>query len=288
MKRKRKIYKLFALVILALVVIAMLGVLYVYQNSQQPNTDFHTPDHVNWVSTTQGSMYVKTFKNKSLSDSISLVFVIHGDAPFNKPGYQYVLAEKIAAENENTIAVAILRPGYTDPDNHTSNGIRGLTTGDNYTPEVIDALSEVIEKIKGVYHPSKTIVVGHSGGAAVTGNIIGVKPGLTDAAVLVSCPCDVVKWRKHMGKKQPLNPFWYFKVKSISPIDVVGNISKETEIVMISGSDDDVTPIDLSLAYHTALTNLVIHADFISLPDEGHEILLGTPVINRINTLLSQ
>lgn len=282
----KKGFTLFALVILSLMAIAASGLFYEFKKSQEPNIDAHQPDNINWISTKQGNIYVKIFRNKALNDSIRLVFVIHGDAPFNKPGYQYVLTERIAAENENTIAVAILRPGYTDPDNNTSNGIRGLATGDNYTPEVIEAISEVVEKIKKLHHPSKTIVVGHSGGAAITGNIIGLKPRLADVAVLVSCPCDVAKWRKHMSKRQPFNPWWYLNVKSISPGDVAKNISKETEVIMISGANDEEAPIHLSAEYHKLLKDREIESDFISLPNEGHEILLSDPVINRIKNSL--
>lgn len=286
--RRKSIYMLFVFIIIALGVITVLIKFFEFKKGQTPNIDSHKADNINWVSTKQGNIHIRIFKNKSIKDSISLVFVLHGDAPFNKPNYQYVMAEKIAEENENTIAIAILRPGYTDPQNHTSNGVKGLAVGDNYTPEVIEAISEVMEKIKAKYNPSKTLVVGHSGGAAITGNIIGLKTGLMDIAVLVSCPCDVSKWRKHMRKKQPLNLLWYLNVKSISPISVTKDISRETEVIIISGTNDDITPISLSNEYYKELRSLGIKTDFISLANEGHEILLSNPVVNSIRNNLKK
>jgi predicted esterase len=286
--RRKSIYKVFAFIILVLGIITVLFKFYEFRKGQTPNTDSHKADNINWVSTKQGNIHIRIFKNKSLNDSISLAFILHGDAPFNKPSYQYIMAEKIAEENENTIAIAILRPGYTDPQGNTSNGVKGHAVGDNYTSEVIEAISEVMEKIKKKYNPSKTFVVGHSGGAAITGNIIGLKPGSIDVAVLVSCPCDVLKWRKHMSKKQPLNPLWYLKVKSISPISVAKDISRETEVVIISGANDDIAPISLSKEYYKELKTLGIKTDFISLPNEGHEILLSDPVLNSIKNNLKK
>jgi protein-S-isoprenylcysteine O-methyltransferase Ste14 len=35
------------------------------------------------------------------------------------------------------------------------------------------------------------VVAGHSGGAAIAANILGRRPALIDAALVVSCPCDV-------------------------------------------------------------------------------------------------
>ncbi|UGU18332.1 alpha/beta hydrolase [Sinomicrobium kalidii] len=280
----KKILKFFIFSLLLLSIAALLFVYIEYRNSNKPNKDIHKADNINWVETEQGYIHIRTFGQNKNRDSTSLVFVIHGDAPFNKPGYQNIMAEKIASGTKNTVAVAILRPGYTDPQDHTSNGIRGLTTGDNYTPEVIEAVSEVIEKLKKKYNPSRTLVIGHSGGAAITGNLIGLKPGLTDVAVLVSCPCDVAAWRAHMRNKQPLNPFWYLNVKSISPVEVVKNIGRDTEIMVISGENDKITPLKFSRKYYEALTTSGLKASFISLPDEGHEILLNSAVTEHIKS----
>ncbi|HZY98486.1 MAG TPA: alpha/beta fold hydrolase [Candidatus Baltobacteraceae bacterium] len=48
-----------------------------------------------------------------------------------------------------------------------SQGIRGLATGDNYTPEDVDAIDNAIATLRAEYRPVRVILVGHSGGAAI-------------------------------------------------------------------------------------------------------------------------
>lgn len=252
------------------------------------NSDHHKEDMMEWISTEHGFIHIKTFTNSSLGDSLNLVCVLHGDAPNNKPGYQYIMAEKTATQNKNTIAVGILRPGYEDPDGNTSNGVRGFAIGDNYTVEAIEAISETIEKLKKLYNPTKVILVGHSGGSAITGDIIGTTTGLIDVAVLVSCPCDVSKWRDYMKEKQYLNPLWSLKVNSISPTDVAKDIDKKTKVFIIVGTEDDITPINLSAEYNDYLRSLDITTDFTLIQDQGHEILLNREVVLKIESILKQ
>ena len=245
-------------------------------------------DSLQWVSTSTGCLHIYTYKSDKILSNPNLVIVIHGDAPFNKPGYQYLMAKKIAERNSNSIAISLLRPGYTDPDGNTSDGKKGLTTGDNYTEEVINAISEAIEHFKTLYHPNKIILVGHSGGAAISADIIGLKPGLIDEAVIVSCPCNVSKWRNYMGKQQPENPAWRDSVKSISPIDVADKISKNTEVLIISGEKDSIAPTELSGEYYNKLKTNGIKSRLIKVPNKGHEILLNDSVFATLKTIISQ
>lgn len=88
------------------------------------------------------------FKSSNLTSSPNLLVVIHGDAPFNPPSYQYKLSQRLSKQLNNTIIVSVLRPGYEDSDGNKSDGKRGLTTGDHCTQEVITNLTEVVVKLK--------------------------------------------------------------------------------------------------------------------------------------------
>ena len=279
-KNKRKL--IFVLIVLGLLIF----VLNIHSNLKN-NTDFHQADTLNWITTSKGSLHLKTYKNVNTLDSVNLVIVIHGDAPFEKPDYQYHFAENIARQNKNTIAIGILRPGYTDPDNNTSNGIKGFTTGDNYTLAVNEAIAEAVLQLKNVYHPFKTILIGHSGGAAIAGDIIGLKPKLVNDAILVSCPCNLSEWRKYMHNRQMLNLAWLFNVQSISPMAVADSISEETEVTIVVGEKDDVTPIYLSKEYYEKLKSLNRKCKLVSIPNESHEILLNGIVMNELKNLMN-
>jgi hypothetical protein len=55
-----------------------------------------------------------------------LVIVLHGDAPFTNPRYQYAFASNLADLVSGTHVVALLRPGYADPFGAKSDGDRGF------------------------------------------------------------------------------------------------------------------------------------------------------------------
>ena len=44
---------------------------------------------------------------------------------------------------DDSVVVALLRPGYRDHTGERSEGEQGLKTGDNYTPEVVEAVAQV-------------------------------------------------------------------------------------------------------------------------------------------------
>ena len=55
----------------------------------------------------------------------------------------------------------------------------------------VDPIYRVIKKLKKKYQLEHTLIVGHSGGAAITGILSGRFPKLIDEAILISCPCVV-------------------------------------------------------------------------------------------------
>jgi pimeloyl-ACP methyl ester carboxylesterase len=238
-----------------------------------------------WV---QGGPYrLKTsvYRSSGLSPHPALLVVLHGDAPFNKPDYQDTFAAKVAAGYSDVIAAAILRPGYTDPQGNTSEGDRGLATGDNYNAQNVDALAAAISELRRRFKARRVVMVGHSGGAAITANILGRHPALVDAALLVSCPCDVKRWRAHMFQKTGI-PTFQGLIATLSPIDLVSGIADRTTISMIVGAKDDVAPPDLSEAYRSALARLGKHVQLTELKDQGHEILLNPVVLQTVAPLL--
>jgi len=239
-----------------------------------------------WVKTLHDSLHIQTYKSAVISSRPNLVIVIHGDAPFNNPGYQYVLAKMLAAENSNTIAVGLLRPGYTDPNNNKSPGKKGLTTGDNYTAPIVDDIAAAITNLKTLYNPGKTIIAGHSGGSAITADVISRHPGIADGAAIVSCPCNVAEWRAHMKALQKDTDVWDRPVNSLSPNDLVQGIDSKTKIVVVTGEKDNVAPTVLSNNYYAQLKQRNLNAELIIIKGAGHEIFLTDSVRQAIGALI--
>jgi pimeloyl-ACP methyl ester carboxylesterase len=237
-----------------------------------------------WVTTTQ-RLKTRVYQGAGLSDHPGLIVVVHGDSPNGPPTYHYRFAETVAAAIPDVVAAAILRPGYSDGDDR-SDGMRGETTGDNYTPEVVDAVATALAELKGRYSPRWVVLVGHSGGAAILANLLGRSGAIADAALLVSCPCDLAAWRKHMQQVKG-GSIWERPVRSLSPIAVIDGIAPSTGIWMLVGSDDEVTPPALTLAYAEALRKHGGSVNVTVAPGLPHNILLEPVTIDRLKDIVS-
>jgi pimeloyl-ACP methyl ester carboxylesterase len=232
-----------------------------------------------WVTTTQ-RIKSKIYENAHLSRHPILVVVLHGDSPDESPTYQYRFAERAAATMSDTVVAAVLRPGYSDGDD-SSDGMRGFTTGDNWTPEVVNAVATVLSELKDRYHPRRAILVGHSGGAAIVGDLLGQQGAAVDGALLVSCPCDVAEWRRHMQSVKG-GAIWERPVRSLSPLALVDHIPASAKIWLLVGSDDQTTPSALTLAYAEALRNRNVAVNVTIAPGLGHDILLEPIAMERL------
>lgn len=196
-----------------------------------------------------GLVYSAYGKGKTLA-----VFV-HGDVSSGGAAdYMYSYAKNFA--RNGIVAVAILRPGYYDKAGNTSSGSDNGRR-DGYSGSNINALSGAIRELKAKYGATKVVGLGHSGGAAMLGVIAG-KGGVLDAAVLVSCPCDIQKWRAARGRGS-----W----SSQSPSDYASGVS--IPIVAVTGSSDDNTSPDLAQDYVEKLKARGISAQ-VKIVGGGH------------------
>lgn len=237
-----------------------------------------------WVTTTQ-RIKSKIYENARLSQHPILVVVVHGDSPDEPPTYQYRFAERAAAAMSDTVVAAVLRPGYSDGED-SSDGSRGLTTGDNWTPEVVNAVAAVLSELKDRYHPRRAILVGHSGGAAIVGNLLGQQGTAVDGALLVSCPCDLAEWRRHMQSIKG-GAIWERPVRSLSPLALVDGVPASVKIWLLVGSDDQITPSALTLAYAEALRNRNVAVNVTIAPGFSHNILLEPIAMERLKEVAS-
>ncbi len=236
-----------------------------------------------WVTTTQ-RIKSRIYQHADLSAHPILVIVVHGDSPDGPPKYQYRFAKLAAAAIPDAVVAAVLRPGYSDGED-TSDGMRGFTNGDNYTPEIVNAVATVLSELKDRYHPRRVILVGHSGGAAIAGDLLGQQGVAVDGALLVSCPCDLVEARKHLRELQG-NPMWDRPVRSLSPLALVDRVPASTKIAMLFGSDDQITPSALTQTYTDALRNRNVAVNLTIAPGLGHDILLEPVAMDQLKEVV--
>lgn len=250
-----------------------------------PNQKVNSTQNVSIDTTKTGLFSIPYFSPEPLNNPV-LVLVLHGDSPFNNPSYQYGIAKRIAEENDNVVAVGILRPGYKDEEGNRSEGKRGKTTGDNYTREVLAAINGLVSELKDKFNPTKVVLVGHSGGAAISANLLAEYPHFYAGAVLVACPCDLHEWRAHMKALRPRARIWNKEVNSLSPIEEVERMDDSAQIIVLHGDNDEVVPIDIAKSYVAELEANNKQVNLILLENQGHEIAFDQQVLEAVKRLI--
>jgi pimeloyl-ACP methyl ester carboxylesterase len=201
-----------------------------------------------------------TFGAESAGEAPVLAVVVHGDiSDGGAAAYHETFARGLP--RPGVVVVALWRPGYADAAGRKSEGST-LDRSDNYTAEVVTAMAGAIDALKKHYRARRVVYVGHSGGAAIGGVLIGRRPGLVDAAVLASCPCDIPRWLASRGR-----PPW---TRSLSPDFFVLRVPTSTQVLAITGADDDNTFPALAENYVARLQARNVPARFVAVPDAGH------------------
>jgi pimeloyl-ACP methyl ester carboxylesterase len=224
-------------------------------------------------------LHVTINMGERLSERPVLLVALHGDLG---TGYEDRFASQ-AASGRDVVGVGLLRPGYRNRKGNTSDGERGFTTGDNYNARNTDAIAAAIAELKRKYHPRKTVLAGHSGGAAIVANIVGRHPDVADEALLIACPCDVDAWREHMLRRNKFEGF-RGKIDTLSPIDQLTGV--RVPVTLIAGTKDDVAPPDLSERYRDTGVKLGKNIRLVKLDGKDHEIFLDQEVFAVLAPML--
>ncbi len=243
------------------------------------------PDEQSWV---QGGPYrlrISTFVSEGKSESPILVVVVHGDAPFHEPDYQYEFAANVAATHRDVVAVGLLRPGYTDPQGNRSDGERGQATGDSLNVTNTEAIAGAIGGLKRRWNARKVVVAAHSGGATLAANVLGRHPALIDKALLVSSVYDVEKWRQHMFE-QTGAPVFQGKIETLSPIEQITGMSDQVEVTLMVDSQDEVALPGFSEHFEAVALKHGKKVRLVRLEGKGHEIFLNPAVFAELTPML--
>jgi alpha-beta hydrolase superfamily lysophospholipase len=232
-----------------------------------------------WVNTPDGRLKVRAYPSAQLNDHPVLVLWIHGDLD---PGAEhYELAQQLAHVADNVVAAALLRPGYSDADGDKSAGLKGYAVGGNYTAEVVDDVHAVIQDLKTRFHARAVIVLGHSGGAGITDDLLGRPSEDADAAVLIACSCDpkgfMVRWTQNHPHAAPTG----LPNHSLTPLDLAGGVPQRTHVRIVIGSNDTVVLVPPTQEYARALKARRVDIRLTVVPRAGHVDVLRTPAVRQ-------
>jgi pimeloyl-ACP methyl ester carboxylesterase len=225
---------------------------------------------------------VSVYESLSRSSRPVLVVVLHGDAPILKPAYQDEFAASVARHMPDVVAVGLLRPGYADPFGRRSDPQTGPHTGDNYTPEVSEQVTAAIRQLQAAYHPARTILVGHSGGGAVVANVLEAHHDLADAALIVSCPCDLAAWRARMGRFGGRRSHEH----SLSPLENAALLPKDPPIIIMVGAKDNTVGVANSQAFFAGAKAAGANVTLRIAPGSGHMMMGDVAPLQSVRDLI--
>lgn len=191
-------------------------------------------------------------------DSESLNIILHGtwDRGTNTLGRYAPFVETLNLITDYT-TVAISLPGYS---NSTSNifpaldndKIKNLAAKKEY----ILFVSKAIEKLKQKYNAQKVNFIGHSAGAMIGSTILGLKPELIDNIALVGGRYNI----HEVANNKEL----------ISAIDVIDNISKDTNILLIYGTKDKISKPEVTKEFYKIAKQKGLNVKLIEVKDGVH------------------
>ncbi|MBZ1349699.1 lysophospholipase [Alcaligenaceae bacterium LF4-65] len=219
-----------------------------------------------------------------------LVVLLHGDSGGGLAQRHLDRWTKTAniLSGQNQTLVFLVRPGYRSPVGDSSGWAN--QHDDDYTAGNVERVATALQNLRVRYNASKVIVVGHSGGAAITALLLGRFPSSLDGAILLGCPCDVPPWRQHRGAQRGRQTPW---PNSLNPMDAVANIPTDKVVLAVTGSLDDNTLPLFAQAWINAVSARGVNARFILAPDLDHTNILLWPGLSEqlrqtINNLSSR
>jgi pimeloyl-ACP methyl ester carboxylesterase len=254
---------------------------------------------IRWMGVPQGQLKTEIYGTGSHSENPVLVVVLHGDggtAP-PRPSYQYAVAQAIAEgfdkpempeglrqsmgpplRFDDVVAAGILRPGYTDQDGDQSDGRLGNRTGDNHTRQVTEAVVAVVNTLKKDFNARAVILMGHSGGATISANILALYPDTADAALLVACGCDMAVIRARYYDRTG-NPEWSTRTPSLDPMTSAHEVPAGKKVRLVVGENDDIVYPEDIRRYADVLAANGVDVEMVVAPGREHNLIFVAPLV---------
>lgn len=230
-----------------------------------------TCENENFENRVSGADQCLVMRRYGTTEPQTMVVWLHGDISSGGPATYHFAAAQRAAEElaaDKVLSVALVRPAYDDGEGGTSSA-RIMAHSDHYTKVNMKEVATAIRRLRERFHPHAVILVGHSGGAATSANILGMFPDVANAAVLVACPCDIDKWRA-MRMARPWSA-------SESPIKWADRVDTKVHVIALTGDKDDNTDVSLAKEYVERLNQRGINAVFRPLAGQTHNGAFRTP-----------
>ena len=187
-----------------------------------------------------------------------LTIIVHGtwDEGTDVIARYSPFAEDVSMSSEiTTLAVAL--PGYSKSSSNKLKYI-GSKTDKNLaaTKEYVDFFVELVEALKEKYESKKTTIIAHSAGCMLSATAVGTKPNLVDNLICAGGVYDIHKKTSDKGL--------------ISAVDVINNISKETKIAIVYGTQDDVSTPAMNKEFYELAKKKGLNVQLVEAKNAPH------------------
>lgn len=208
---------------------------------------------------------------KPALDNVLIVY-LHGD---NQGVAESARIGGMATNLANTVRVptiSLQRPGYRGALG-TSDGEFPIR-GDDYTADNVEIIFDALVNIKSASPGKRILLIGHSGGAAMTALMAARHATSADAYLLAACPCDIKPWREWRQQSTGGAGYW---PNSLSPQAEANRIGPDAMIRLIIGSKDDNALPKFSEAYVATLKDRGVAATLTYADGASHSDLRERP-----------
>ncbi|MYG53883.1 MAG: prolyl oligopeptidase family serine peptidase [Rhodospirillaceae bacterium] len=218
------------------------------------------PDNITYVQGRDHCLAIQTYWAGGTPETLAVYF--HGDVPSGRPvDFVFGIGRAVALRGAN--AVILIRPGFRGAGRRSS----GTATHDQYAfasrgIDEIESMGEAVARLKAHHRATRLVLMGSSGGALIAGVLLGMRPDLVDAVLLISCPCDVPQLLFEKGFRS--SEF------TQSPHKWLEKANPKAKIVAVSGSADHTTPPHHVEKYIAAARARGHDAQFLIVPGAGH------------------
>jgi len=206
-----------------------------------------------------------TFRSGNPLGSDTLTVYIEGDGapwisptlPPGDPSPLNPVSLILASRDQRHPVLYIARPcQYLNEAELASCYYKNWTTG-RFSPEVIEAVDNLISRVKASDGIRRVRLVGFSGGGAVAALVAARRQDI-DSLVTVAAPLDIAAWSV-FHQISPLRD-------SLNPMDFIRELSKIRQVHLVGEKDMIVPP-----AYAKVIESKIPFARYIIVPGYTHE-----------------
>jgi len=207
----------------------------------------------------------------------ALNIIVHGNWPegSNTLARYAPFADNIAMATDIT-TVTFALPGYSKS---SSNKLQMLAKGGKtplaITKGYVTFIGDVVATLKKKYDANSVTYIGHSAGAMMGASLVGTKPNLIQNIALAG--------GKYIFEDIP-------KSKDlIRPIDVVGGLDKNLQMVLVYGGKDTVSPPKFTVDFYDILKVRGVDVKLIEALDSEHlDLDMTDESVSAITTMLEK